>query len=153
MAGGGGGADNGEPEFQIAPMLDVLFVMLVFFMTITSVQVFKVDKTIELPVAPNAQKRDDRRGEAIVNVRWDPAARRAQFVYDDQVYERATEIIAPLKAAKASGDANVTQRENPDFRAVIRADAAVPAVHVSHAMNACAEAGISDIAFSALNKR
>ncbi|RYD36183.1 MAG: biopolymer transporter ExbD, partial [Verrucomicrobiaceae bacterium] len=30
MAGGGGGGD-GEPEFQIAPMIDVLLVLLVFF--------------------------------------------------------------------------------------------------------------------------
>lgn len=153
MAGGGGGAENGEPEFQIAPMLDVLLVMLIFFMTITSVQVLKVDKSIELPVAPNAQKRDDRRSEAIVNVRWNPDERKAVFVYDERVYERATEIIAPLRAAKAAGDAKVTQRDNPEFRAVIRADAAVPALHVSHAMNACAEAGIGDISFSAVNKR
>ncbi len=61
MAGGGGGADSGEPEFQIAPMIDVLLVMLIFFMTITSAQVLKVDKTISLPVAKNAQKKDTSR--------------------------------------------------------------------------------------------
>ena len=31
MAGGAGG-DSGEPEFQIAPMIDVLLVLLIFFM-------------------------------------------------------------------------------------------------------------------------
>ena len=35
MAGGGGGAE-GEPEFQIAPMIDVLLVLLIFFMSITT---------------------------------------------------------------------------------------------------------------------
>ena len=39
MAGGGGGIEKGEPDFQIAPMVDVLLVMLIFFMVITSAQV------------------------------------------------------------------------------------------------------------------
>ena len=54
MAGGGGGGD-GEPEFQIAPMIDVLLVLLVFFVMITSAEVLKVDKNIKLPVSPNAK--------------------------------------------------------------------------------------------------
>ena len=32
-------------------MIDVLLTILVFFMTITSAQVLKVDKTIQLPIA------------------------------------------------------------------------------------------------------
>jgi len=36
MAGGGGGSESGEPEFQIAPMVDVLLVLLIFVMAITS---------------------------------------------------------------------------------------------------------------------
>jgi len=152
MAGGGGGAENGEPEFQIAPMLDVLLVMLIFFMTITSAKVLKVDKSIELPIAPHAQRRDDQRSEAIVNVRWDPAAKQAVFVFDDRVFQKPGEIVSLLRIAKAAGDAKVTQREGPKFRAVIRGDSATPAIYVSQAMNACAEAGIADISFSALNK-
>ncbi|MEY3491359.1 MAG: hypothetical protein RL309_487 [Verrucomicrobiota bacterium] len=59
MAGGGGGGE-GEPEFQVAPMIDVLLVLLIFFMSITSAQVLKVDKNIALPVASNGVKRDDK---------------------------------------------------------------------------------------------
>ena len=57
MAGGGGGSESGEPEFQVAPMIDVLLTILVFFMTITSAQVLKVDKSIQLPIAKDAQKK------------------------------------------------------------------------------------------------
>lgn len=151
MAGGGGGG-GGEPEFQVAPMIDVLLVILIFFMTITSAQVLKVDKTITLPVAPDAQKKDTSRAEAIVNVRWKPESKRAEYVFDDRVYGQAEDLVAPLKMAKATGEKNITQGENPNFRAVLRGDRDVPALHVSQAMNACAEAGISDISFSAVNK-
>ncbi|MDQ2918303.1 MAG: biopolymer transporter ExbD, partial [Verrucomicrobiota bacterium] len=35
-------------------MIDVLLTILVFFMTITSAQVLKVDKSIALPIAKDA---------------------------------------------------------------------------------------------------
>ena len=35
MASGGGSIESGEPEFQIAPMIDVLLVLLIFFISIT----------------------------------------------------------------------------------------------------------------------
>ena len=150
MAAGAGGAESGEPEFQVAPMIDVLLTILVFFMTITSAQVLKVDKTINLPIAKDAQKKDNSRSEALVNVRWKD--KRARFVFDDRVFPSASAMVDPLKVAKATGEKKVTAGINPTFRAVIRGDRDVPAIYVSQAMNACAEAGITDISFSAVNK-
>ena len=51
-----------------------------------------------------------------------------------------------------TGEKKITAGANPTFRAVIRGDRDVPAIYVSQAMNACAEAGITDISFSAVNK-
>ncbi len=150
MASGAGGAEQGEPEFQVAPMIDVLLTILVFFMTITSAQVLKVDKTISLPIAKDAQKKDNSRAESVVNVRWKD--KKAGFVFDDKVYSNAADMVEPLKMAKATGEKKITQGANPTFRAVIRGDRDVPAIYVSQAMNACAEAGITDISFSAVNK-
>ena len=133
-------------------MIDVLLTILVFFMTITSAQVLKVDKTITLPIAKDAQKKDNTRAEAIVNVRWKADVKKAQFVFDDRVYPVANAMLDPLKTAKATGEKKVSGTANPTFRAVIRGDRDVPALYVSQAMNACAEAGITDISFSAVNK-
>ena len=150
MASGGGGTESGEPEFQVAPMIDVLLTILVFFMTITSAQVLKVDKTINLPIAKDAQKKDNSRAETVVNVRWKD--KKAAFVFDDRVFPNASAMVDPLKVAKVTGEKKVTAGSNPTFRAVIRGDRDVPAIYVSQAMNACAEAGITDISFSAVNK-
>ena len=150
MASGGGGTESGEPEFQVAPMIDVLLTILVFFMTITSAQVLKVDKTINLPIAKDAQKKDNSRAETVVNVRWKD--KKAAFVFDDRVFPSASGMVEPLKVAKATGEKKVTAGNNPTFRAVIRGDRDVPAIYVSQAMNACAEAGITDISFSSVNK-
>ena len=87
MAGGGGGR-NGEPEFQVAPMIDVLLTILVFFMTITSAQVLKVDKTIQLPDREGcAEERQHARGgdrECALEVADE---KKAAFVFDDRVYK------------------------------------------------------------------
>ena len=150
MAAGAGGTESGEPEFQVAPMIDVLLTILVFFMTITSAQVLKVDKTINLPIAKDAQKKDNSRAETVVNVRWKD--KKAAFVFDDRVFPNAAAMVEPLKVAKVTGEKKVTAGANPTFRAVIRGDRDVPATFVAQAMNACAEAGITDISFSAVNK-
>jgi len=151
MAGGGGSSD-GEPEFQVAPMVDVLLTILVFFMMITSAQVLKVDKTITLPVAPDALKRDNQRSEVIINVRWHADAKKPEFVIDDHAFAAASQLDAPLKTAKAIGEKKVAKSANPTFRAVIRGDQNVPALYISQVMNACGESGISDISFATLNK-
>ena len=139
MAGGGSG-DGEEPEFQIAPMIDVLLVLLIFFMSTITKQVARVDKGVALPVAPNATKRDSARDESIVNVRWDADARRATFTFEDVADERL-EPVVPLLAQRQSA----TRKH----RVVIRGDRLVPAEQIALVMAAAAEAGIADITFAA----
>ena len=133
-------------------MIDVLLVLLIFFMSITTAQVMKVDKTIELPVAPNAIKKDTQRAEAIINVKWDKAKKKASYVLDDKTFADPADLGKAIAAAKRTGETRVTKGPNPVFRAVIRGDRDTTAMSVSLAMNAAAEAGISDISFSAVNK-
>ncbi len=144
MAGGGGGGDT-EPEFQIAPMIDVLLVLLVFFVMITSAEVLKVDKEIQLPVSPNAKQREPEmaKHEYAVNLRLDKATNKGVLVLDDQVYNNWEDVLPILKANKA---------RDPILRIVVRGDAAVPAGEIQRIMNLIGEAGIADIAFASSNK-
>lgn len=152
MAGGGGNLESGEPDFQIAPMIDVLLVMLIFFMTITSAQVLRVDKNIQLPTAPNALKKDSSRSEAIVNVRWDVAKRRAVFTFDERIFQSASDLVPDLRKAREASEKQRLGDQSPSYRVLIRADRESPALYVSHVMHAAAEAGISDISFSTVNR-
>ena len=105
-------------------------------MVITSAQVLNIDKSITLPIAVEAAKKDDSRSEAIVNVRWDPVTNTASFNFQDRIYTQASGFIEPLKAAKALGEITAANRpgQNPEFRMVIRGDRDVPALFVSQAM-------------------
>ncbi|MCF7786521.1 MAG: biopolymer transporter ExbD [Prosthecobacter sp.] len=151
MAGGGGGGD-GEPEFQIAPMIDVLLVLLIFFMSITSAQVLKVDKAITLPVAEHGIKKDNMRAEAIINVRWLADQKKAIYTYDDKPFTDMAKLSAALAEARKLSDKMGAKGSNPEFRVVIRGDREGDARSVSLAMNAAAEAGIGDVSMSTSNK-
>ncbi len=139
------GAGDGEPEFQIAPMIDVLLVLLVFFVMITSAEVLKVDKKLTLPVSPNASKREPEmaKHEMAVNVRLDPDTKKGVLVMDDVIKEDWQEVIPLLQEAK---------KKDPLLRVVMRADAAVPAGEIQRVMDLVGQGGIADIAFAASNK-
>jgi len=145
MASGGGGTESGEPEFQIAPMIDVLLVLLIFFMSITTAEILKIDKNIVLPISPNAKKRDATmsKHELAINVRWDPEQAKAFVKVDDHDYPVLTELI-PKFQAKLKSD--------PMVRAVIRGDRALPAIEIQRVMNLVGEGGIADVSFAASNK-
>ena len=145
MASGGGGTESGEPEFQIAPMIDVLLVLLIFFMSITTAEILKVDKNIVLPISPNATKRDAKmtRHEIAINVRWDPEKAKAFLKVDDRDYPNISELIPVLQKRG---------KDDPLARAVIRGDRALPAIEIQRVMNLVGEGGISDISFAASNK-
>lgn len=132
-----------ELEFQIAPMVDVLLCLLVFFIMITSASVLRSDKSIQLPVAQNSTKKEAARLEAILNVRWFAEEKKGFVSLEDIKHEKLEEIT----------DALVPRwKENNAYRAVIRADRECPAQYVEKVMAACAQAGVQDITFSVLNR-
>jgi len=143
MAGGGGGGE-GEPEFQVAPMIDVLLVLLIFFMSITSAQVLKVDKNISLPVASNGVKRDDKGAAGLINIAWDKTTGQAKYKIDDREIDPNDKEGIAKELADRKGT-------NEKYRLLIRADKECHAKYISKALEWGAEAGIDNIAFSGLN--
>lgn len=144
MGGGGGSMENGEPEFQIAPIIDCLLVLLVFFMSITSAEVLQIDDRISLPVAPHAKKKDKvSQLEGALNVRWDGKEQKSYLSFEGPDYENTDDLVEILRARKEA---------EPNYQVIIRGDKSLPAIEIQRAMSILAAAGIDNVSFSALNQ-
>jgi biopolymer transport protein ExbD len=135
---------DGDPEFQVAPMVDVLLVLMLFFMAITSTEVLKNDKAVNLPEATHAKPNDqnpNHKHEITINVEWNPFNQSARYAMDS--YNADTpDGLAGAIAAKHAAD--------PAGYVVIRADKDVEYSNISDLMNVCGNAGIGSVAFSVL---
>jgi biopolymer transport protein ExbD len=134
---------DGDPEFQVAPMVDVLLVLMLFFMAITSTEVLKKDKNLQLADARNAKPDENKnhRNEITVNVAWHGLNKVAEFSLDGISYATADSMQAVLTSQ---------HQQNPAAYVVIRADKNVEYSDISDLMNACANAGISTVTFAVL---
>ncbi|MDB6132964.1 MAG: biopolymer transporter ExbD [Verrucomicrobiales bacterium] len=143
MASGGGSIEGGEPEFQIAPMVDVLLVLLVFFVSISSAQVEQVDERVKVPVAPDSMERKPDPNQALLNVIWNENEQKAVLNYAGRDYEGDFEPLVALLQAKAEG--------NDKFEVIIRGDKNTPAREMSAAIAVVSQA-TAKVSFATVNK-
>lgn len=134
-----------DPEFQIAPMIDILLVLLVFFMSISSTEVLQSNKEVILPVAKDGKDagKGKHPGQVIVNITWLEITNLGGIEVDDVRYAQASEIVPRLQRAVNA---------DPLCRVLIRADRAVRYEFLRNVMKAVGEAGVSNVTFSVVDK-
>jgi biopolymer transport protein ExbD len=134
---------DGDPEFQVAPMVDVLLVLMLFFMAITSTEVLKKDKNLQLADAKNAKPADKspHKSDIVVNVDWDGINSVANFSLDGVSYPTADAMQGALAAQHS---------QNPTASVVIRADRDTQYSNISDVMSTCGAAGIGTVTFAVL---
>ena len=134
-----------EPEFQIAPMIDILLVLLVFFMSITSTEVLQVNEAVKLPVAKDAKdpEKGTENGQITINVLWNLMSNSGTFEVDNKTYGQAAEL-SPLLEAKVA--------QSPEMRVVIRADRAVRYEFLKTLLKTVGGAKVSNVTFSVVDK-
>ncbi len=136
-----------DPEFQIAPMIDILLVLLVFFMTISTSEVLQVRQDIVLPVAKDAkEKNKDARGkdgEVVLNVLWNEINNTGTVDMDTKNYPDPAGIQAPLE---------VNVKRSPNLRVLIRADRKVRYDFLRNILRITGAAGVQNVTFSVTDK-
>jgi biopolymer transport protein ExbD len=133
-----------DPEFQIAPMVDILLVLLIFFMSISSSEVLQTNQNVILPIAKDAKPPDKSvKGQTIINVMWNAINSVGSLDVDERKFDQPAELIA-LLAPKV--------QQNPGVRVLIRADRNVRYEYLRAVMVAAANAGIANVTFSVVDK-
>lgn len=131
-----------EPEFQIAPMIDILLVLLVFFMSISSTEVLQSNQDVDLPVAKEAKEAKDNPGQTIINVLYSPINNATTIEVDQQSVSPGA-LVAMLQKKVAA---------NPQMRVLVRADREVRYEFMRTLLESVGKSGVGAVTFSVVDK-
>jgi biopolymer transport protein ExbD len=100
--------------FQIAPMVDIVFLLLIFFLVTWNFARYETELDVVVPTAREGQETRRAVGEVILNVRADGTIvmNRREMTPDElrQALERISALY-PDQAVVLRGDENVSYRE------------------------------------------
>lgn len=122
-------------QMQLAPMIDIVFLLLIFFIVTWSYARFETELDVSVPAASESEDPKRSIGEIIVNVREDGTI----------VVEGREETGASLFARLSA----ITERFE-DQAVILRGDKSVSYEHIVKTLNVCKEAGIWNIAFATI---
>ncbi len=130
--------EGGDDEINMAPMIDMVFLLLIFFMVASHLT--KMDRTpVELPVANKSTVSEATRGRQMITIRS-----------MDSTGEEV-DIFMNLKKIDVSSITPFIEKlltENSDAEVYLRADRYAKHKHVKEVMAACAEGGVAHVIFA-----
>jgi biopolymer transport protein ExbD len=131
-----------DPEFQIAPMIDILLVLLVFFMSISSTEVLQSRQGINLPIAKEAAPAKENPGQVIVNIAFNEINNATVIDVNDREIT-PNDLVVLLQNHVAA---------NPLVRVLIRADRMVRYEFLRRVLESVGAAGVGNVTFSVVDK-
>ena len=129
--------EGGDDEINMAPMIDMVFLLLIFFMVAS--QLTTMERIpVPLPVASNSKVPEEARDRQLVTIRSvDNTGDEAEIYMNLQVVDLETFTTAIGNLFES----------DPNLRVYLRADRRVKYKHIKKVMEACAGVGIVDIIF------
>ncbi len=118
---------------QFAPMVDIVFLLLIFFLVTWSYARFEPELDVSVPAAEEGTEPRRQFGEIIINVHRDGRI----VVHSEEVGD--AELLAKLEAVAAI-------RANQSV--ILRCDEEAPSRHVLHVLDLCHKAKIYNVAFA-----
>ena len=135
-----------EARVELVPLIDCVFLLLIFFMCCASMSSVDTSREVQLPVATNAAEQKD------------PSHRGTVNILPVGVHTPEGELVTDAKPFRVYGtlvDDQELQRiiaehvkDDPALRLYLRADRQAKFVMIRRAMTACANAGVADVIFA-----
>ena len=132
-----------KPEIQIAPMIDCVFLLLIYFMVSATLEKQEADLSFELPGTVEQNEPIELPDEQIIEIRKDGQVVVNEYTYDSPESRQYLELAAMLTRFKEASDANKSD-------AIVTISPADLALHESivKVMDAISIAGIESINFA-----
>jgi len=120
-------------EIDMAPLIDMVFLLLIFFMCSATLSEIEYTPDVRLPVAPRAKVPKNLQNRGVINI------------LPDGSYMIASKIVTEKQMLKMM---KLRKKQNPNLKLYLRANKEVPFKKVKTVLKTCAEAGINDIIFA-----
>jgi biopolymer transport protein ExbD len=121
------------PSVQIAPMVDIVFLLLIFFLVTWNFSRNETELEVKVPKAREGKETRRAVGEVILNVKADGTIIMNRRTMDSQsLMETLTKIVSLY----------------PDQAVILRADENTDYRHVVDVLDACRRANIWNVAFA-----
>jgi biopolymer transport protein ExbD len=119
--------------FQIAPMVDILLVLLVFFIVTWNFALTEYDLDVKVPNATQAKQGESYVDQTVVNIRADGTIMmNRKQVQPDELAEKLKQLA----------------KLYPDYAVILRGDQKVNYKYIVDVLDMCRAANIYNIAFS-----
>ncbi len=126
---------DSRPALNMSAMIDLVFLLLIFFMVASKMITVPPIEGLEIPVASAATVPKDAKGRVVIHVTRD-----ARILNPEGTVElTVAEVESLLREAKAL---------NPRTRLLLRSDQEVEHGVVKQVIQASAKAGVTDVVFS-----
>jgi len=126
--------EHDHAEIDMAPMIDMVFQLLIYFMCAATLSQVDFTPEVLLPVAKKAQVPEELRNRGTINILPD-----GRFMVSGE-YVHEKQVLAIMQRKREA---------EPDVKLYLRANRAVPFKQVKKVLRSCAEAGICDVIFGA----
>ena len=139
-----------DADIDITPMLDIVFIMLIFFIVNATLIIVEMDKRVQVPIARYSEKQNDKMGRIVVNVYSDEFAGEGRFRMADgkEVFADDDDLVDFIKKEKENWDL-----KGQKSRLHLRADGKVHFTYVRRVIRAAAAAGVNEVIFVSLWSR
>lgn len=134
------GSEDGDVGFQIAPMVDVVFVLLLFFMASAGSQVLERELNISLPSGRGAKSVGPPPTPQVIDISADGVVSMNDRIFDSPASKEMPELRARLKE-------NIDRFGDKDPIIIRPADSARQE-RIIDVLNSAAAAGVKNLTFS-----
>ena len=118
---------------QLAPMIDIVFLLLIFFIVLWNYARFETEIDISVPAASSGENPQRTIGEIVVNVRKDGE------IIVEGLSKSDSELLGMFK--------NIVEAY-PDQAVILRGDREAAFDHIVRVLNVCQQAGIWNVSFA-----
>ena len=124
-----------RPVIQLAPLVDIAFWALMFFMIIAVFNQMEVQVNLTLPKSKTAVQSAQSSGKVVINITKD-----GRFIVNQREYSSNGLALMLRQVSKLF----------PNQQVIIRADELTYHKYVIQALDACGHSNITDVSFSTL---